>query len=816
MEENIIEPTAGEEKVVSLREFLTECGRGWKWFILSIIMFCGIGVLYVLKQQPVFVRNMDILVKNEESSASMTDLSGIFSTMGLGNGNTNVRNEIITLQSPALMYEVVDRLGLQTSYLRQGLFHGTSLYGPSLPFVVTIDGLEPETTAGFKLEELGGGKVKLYDFYIYDGEKIEYEQEVSGVIDGKAVRTPIGRVAINANPDYLAPKPPRAGATPKKPKKIKPVEVTRMGHQSAMELYSGELDVDLVDKDAEVINLTVSDVSVPRAKDILNTLVEVYNESWMEDKNKIARATSEFIDERLKVIERELGDVDTDIANYQSENAIPDLKAAAEMHLREQGELGSKLLEVTNQLSMAQYVKDYISNPVNANSVIPVNTGMGSSQLELQIANYNSLLMNRNTVVANSSENNPIALDYDAQLRGLREAILKGMNTQVVALQTEVRNMEKARSVNTSKLSTGPRQAKYLLTAGRQQTVKESLYLYLLEKREENELNQTFTATNTRIITPPEGPQRPVSPKKGMIVTVCFLIGICLPAVMIYIQISSDTKVRGRKDLENMAAPFAGEIPQIGKNGNGGFFKRLFGKKGFDAKDSKLETALLTVRPGSRDVASESFRIIRGNIDFMMRNQEASNVIMLTSFNPGSGKSFIGINLAASFGLKGKKVLIMDTDLRHGSTSQFVKMPSKGMTNYLNGSTDDWQGLVRNLEGYDGVDILPIGHRPPNPSELLDNGRIGTLIQEASKLYDYVFLDCPPVDIVVDTQIVEKYVDRTLFVIRAGLLDKKGIVEVDQIYNSKRFKQMSVILNGTDSRHSRHSTYGSYGYYGSE
>ncbi|MDE7466061.1 MAG: polysaccharide biosynthesis tyrosine autokinase [Muribaculaceae bacterium] len=814
MEENVIDPAVGEEKMISLREFLTECLRGWKWFLLSIFIFCAIGMLYVMRQQPIYALNMEILVKNEENNASITSISNAFSSFGLGGGSTNVRNEVIALSSPALMYEVVDRLGLQMNYEEEGIMHNRVQYGPNQPYVVTIDGLEIEQNAGFKFKPLENGKAQLYDFYIIDQEKVEFEEEVISDLKGSPARTPIGRVVINPNPDYKAPKPSRFV---KQEKKIKPIVVTRLGRQSAMEFYGSQVEVDLTDKDADVIKLTIGDQSRIRGRDILNTIVDVYNEIWMEDKNKIARATSAFIDDRLKVIEQELGEVDSNIADYQSQNAIPDLKAAAEMHLRQQGELGSKILEVNNQLSMAQYVKDYISNPINNSNVLPVNTGMGSVQLETQIANYNTLLMNRNTIVANSSEQNPLALDYDAQLRGMRESILKGVNTQVAVLQAEVRNMEKARSANNSQLSTTPIQAKHLLTAGRQQTVKESLYLYLLERREENELSQAFTATNTRIITPPEGSRMPVSPKKNMVLMMCLMIGFAFPAIWIYIATISDTKVRSRKDLENMATPFAGEIPQIGKRNKQGLFKRLSAQKGFNnSKKSKLETALITVKQGSRDMASESFRIIRGNIDFMMRNHDGSNVIMLTSFNPGSGKSFIGVNLAASFALKGKKVLIVDTDLRHGSTSQFINMPSRGLTNYLNGSTDDWRQYVKELKDHPGVCILPIGHRPPNPSELLDNGRFGDLIKEAATDYDYVFLDCPPVDIVVDTQIVEKYADRTLFVIRAGVLDKKAVIEVDDIYKSQRFKQMSVILNGTDSQHSRHSTYGSYGYYGSE
>ncbi|MDE6717591.1 MAG: CpsD/CapB family tyrosine-protein kinase, partial [Muribaculaceae bacterium] len=236
------------------------------------------------------------------------------------------------------------------------------------------------------------------------------------------------------------------------------------------------------------------------------------------------------------------------------------------------------------------------------------------------------------------------------------------------------------------------------------------------------------------------------------------------------------------------------------------------GKAGKIRKGGKeLENVVLAVREGSRDAVSESFRIIRSNLDQMTRNQH-TNIIMMTSFNAGSGKSFIVFNLAASFALKGKRVLIVDGDLRHGSVSQFVGMPSKGLTNYLNGSTTDWRSLPVEVSEIPGVYVLPIGHRPPNPAELLENGNIKMLLEEYRSEFDYIFIDCPPVDIVADTQIIEKFVDRTLFVVRAGLLDKRAVVEIDEIYKTQRFKNMSLILNATDATGGY--GYGGYGYYG--
>lgn len=794
-----------EEGVFTLKEYLTQCVVKWKWFLLSVFLFCTAGIFYILSQQPEYSRSMSVLIKNQDSGSSITDISSAFSTLGFGGQSTNVNNELISLTSPAVMAEVIERLGLCYNYEKQGTFHGTTLYGSTAPFSALFNDIDSQDGGGFELDWNDNGQVTLRNFYkIEDRKRIGFsDYEVKGKVDGSAIRTPIGRVVLTPNPGYVPTKKiPMDGAT---------IIVTKDGLQSAIEYYTAKMKGDFADKDADVIDLSIKDESIQRAVDLLNTVVEVYNETWVQDKNKVAVATSSFIDDRLKIIEKELGVVDNEIARYKSAERIPDLKEAAKQSMIQSADLTTKMLEITNQLSMAGYVKDYISNPANINNVIPVNTGMGSMELESQISTYNTMLLNRNNLAANSSDQNPLVLDYDAQLRGLREAISRAVTTQVSTLQKTLANMQGAKGAINNQLSEGPTQAKFLLSVERQQKVKESLYLYLLQKREENEVSQTFTAYNTRIITPPMGSMKPVTPKKMMILGMMFLFGLIIPGIAVYVNVSTDNKVRGRRDLDRLRAPFAGEIPFVSARKRRGLRKGKTGKVMRGGKE--LENVVVAVRDGSRDEVSEAFRIVRGSLEFMMKSDDG-NIVMITSFNPGSGKSFVAFNLAASFALKGKKVLVIDGDLRHGSSSQFVGMPSKGLSNYLTGSTPDWQNLVVAVPEHDGVYVLPIGHRPPNPSELLDNGKIKDLIEEASKDYDYVFIDCPPVDIVVDTQILEKYVDRTLFVVRAGLFEKKSVVEVNALYETKRFKNMSIILNATDSQHSRTRSYGSYGYYG--
>ena len=807
MEDNLKNnATPEEESQFSIKEYLSECLSNWKWFACSILICCCLGALYALTQQPVYTRTMAVLIKDKEGS-SAADLAAL-SFIGFGS-KANVNNELISLTSPAIMGEVVKRLDLQNNYTRSGTLHGTTLYGSTLPFTAIFNDIEPDKGAGFKMEYNVDGSARLYDFYKYDEEKLEFDKEINARVDGSAIRTPIGRIVLTPNPAYKAP---LKGS--KNYKQRMKIEVERSGFQNTVERYNKRLKGKLAEKEADVIDLTINDVSTQRAVDVLNSVVDIYNQNWVDDNNRIAVATSKFIDERLRLIEGELGAVESQIFDYRAKNRIPDLQETAKLNMKQNVELSNSIMDVNTGLAMANFVKDYLANPANASNVIPVNTGVGSVQLENQIASYNALLLERNKLAESSSPTNPLVLDRDAMLRGVRESIMRSVQSNINGFQKRLAALEGARSATEAELSSSPSQAKYLLSVERQQKVKESLYVFLLQKREENELNQTFTAYNTRVITPPYGPLEPIAPRKKVILVFSFMIGLVLPALLIYITVASDSKVRSRKELEHMDTPFAGEIPFV-ESERRGWLRRLFSRNN-SRSSRKLENVVNAVKEGSRDVVSESFRIVRGNIDFMSRREGSKSVIMLTSFNPGSGKSFIAYNLAASFALKGKKVLIIDGDLRHGSISQFVGMPSKGLGDYLTGTNDDWKRYLVGVNDHPGVAVLPIGHRPPNPSELLDNGRLGPLIEEARKEFDYVFIDCPPVDIVVDTQIVEKFVDRTLFVVRAGLLDKKSVAEIDEIYRGKRFRQMSIILNGTDRKHSRHSTYGSYGYYGAD
>ena len=554
--------------------------------------------------------------------------------------------------------------------------------------------------------------------------------------------------------------------------------------------YTQKLWAELGNEDATIINLSIDDASVQKAEDILNTLIEVYNEKWIQDKNQIAVSTSRFIGERLGVIENELGHVDENISSYKSEHLLPDVQAASNLYMSQSAENKKEIQALTNQLTTAQYIRREL-NSKEMNQPLPTNSGIANVNIESQIGEYNKIVLDRNRLIANSSEKNPLVKDLGNSMQSMKRTILQSVDNLIVSLNTQIRSIRQQEVATTQQLASNPTQAKYLLSVERQQKVKEELYLYLLQKREENELSQAFTAYNTRVITAPRGSALPMAPNKKNILLVAFALGLLVPAVIIFMQENMNTKVRGKKDLENLSVPYLGEIPLYFRN-----------KK----KKNKFSEYAIVVEEGNRNIINEAFRVLRSNVDFMKSKNTEQKVFIETSFNPGSGKSFLSMNIAMSFAIKGKKVLVIDGDLRHGTVSAYVGSPKKGLSDYLGNKEVVWNELLVIDKKYPNLHIIPVGTIPPNPTELLEDGSLATLMQDLRDEYDYIFIDCPPIDIVADTQIIEQYADRTLFVVRAGLLDRSLLPELESIYQEKRFKNLSVILNGTES------TGGRYGY----
>ena len=791
------------EDFIRLQDLLYLCLAKWRWFILSLVVTLGIATYYTLTTPNVYQRTASLMIKDESKAQGIgSDVASMFSDMGMGNMKSNVNNELIAIQSPAVLLETGKRLKLDVDYAIDGRFHKEALYGADLPVTVDFVGFTDEQSGSFKLQLKGDGSyiISKLKGVTRDNLPVDDSDEITGRI-GQIIRTPLGKIKVDKAPAF----------TQFVSGEDEPVlYVSRCNVYAMTDRIKGSLSASLSDVKSTVIDLTYKDVLSKRAEDVINTIITVYRKNWLDDKNQMTVSTSHFITERLGVIERELGDVDKNISAFKSSNLLPDVEAAAQQYMQKSTEVDKQIMDLNSRLAIAQYIRNYLTGKVGKNQLLPSNTGIESPGIEQQITEYNKNQLERNNIVANSSEQNPLVADYDQSLASMRKSIAASLDNFVVTLKTQLSTLQANEAATTSQIASNPNQAKYLQTVGRQQKVKEALYLFLLQKREENELSKAFTAYNTRIITPPTGDNTPVEPVRRKILLIALVLGFLIPVVVIYIREKANTTVRGRKDLKKVTVPFLGEIPfSISRKNRPTLEQRIkFWKK-------PKEVRMVVVKAGKRDIVNEAFRVLRTNFEFTIGTHPEQNVIVFTSFNPGSGKSHIAANMAMSLAIKKKKVLLIDGDLRHGSTSMLINSPGEGLSDYLNGRIADIHDILYKGEENGLVkhfDVIPIGTIPPNPTELLFTPLLEKMIKTMREEYDYVFIDCPPIEVVADTPIYEQFADRTIFVVRAGLMERSMLPEVDALYKARKFKNMTLILNGTKARGGRYGSHYGYGY----
>lgn len=548
----------------------------------------------------------------------------------------------------------------------------------------------------------------------------------------------------------------------------------------------------MASKESSVVNLTLNDVSAQRAEDYLNTLVEVYKEDMINDKNQMALSTDRFINERLAVLEQDLGGVDGAIASFKQQNKLTDLASEAGLATGNTNQLQQEGFGLENQLQLVQFIREYLIDPAKMKELIPSNTGVADVNIETQIGEYNKLLLERDKLLKSSGAENPVVTDLNEALELSRQAIVRTVDNAIASLKIRIKNMNALEARSAQRLSAVPQHEKYMLSVERQQKVKEQLYVYLLQKREENALAQSITESNARLIEAAKGPIDPIAPKNLQYYLVALVVGFGLPLAVLVLKLLLDTKVHNRKDIEDHTLiPFLGDIP--------------FCKERYEGP--------LAVRPDGKDAVTEAFRILRTNLKFMTDAEHPAKVLMNTSMNPDAGKTFIVANLSAMMAYAGKRVLMIDLDIRKGALTKLFKgrkMP--GVTHYLAGQADDIQALIHAIPECPGLDIIYSGVVPPNPAELLLSSRLDDLVEAVKDKYDYVFLDNVPVAVVADAAIVNRLADATIFIGRAGILDRRQLPDIERIYKEGKLKQLALVLNGVKEEHAGYGRYGYYGY----
>lgn len=775
-------PTTKNEDFEKIQEWLYLCLSRWYWFALSLIVAFGLALLYLMVTTPSYTRKMSILIKDDDKSRSLSSEFSQFSDMGLGVSKTNLYNEMITLSSPSYMLDVVEDLHLDFNYKTDGRFHELTLYGKTQPVVVSLPEIDPDDYAIFTLYLKPNNVIELTDFRDQNHENA-ITKVVKGEI-GKVVQTPIGKILVSPTQHYVG-------------KFDTPIRVKKNRITDVANNYASKLTIELNQDRASVVDVSLNDVSAERAENILNKLFEVYNKKWVEDINKQAISTSAFIDEELRTIESQLGNVDANIAQQQQGNVAPDLGVATQINLNKIENTSAQLLEIDNQIYMANLIKNQLSG--NKFEVLPANSGIDNQAVGNQIKDYNEKVLQRNNLIENSGINNPLVQDIDDQLRATRSSIVTSLNTVISTLNDKKNSLQTTKTETAQKLESSPVQAKNLLGVERQQKVKEQLYLFLLQKREENQLSKAYTAYNTKLLNPPSGLRSPTSPVKLNVLIIAMVLGVLVPMLLLFIVNNLNTKVKGRKDIEDLSLPFIGEIPLSYRKHKG--LLALFNRR--------KEVREIVVQEKNGNNINEAFRVVRTNLEFVLGKD--NKVVMLTSSNVGSGKTFISTNLATSFAIKGKRTLLIDLDLRKASMSTFVDSPQRGISDYLNGQYDKIEDVMVRERIHKNLDVLPVGTIPPNPTELLFSERLSSLLKSMRDIYDIIVIDCPPIDIVADASIINNLADVTIYVLRSGLLDRHMLPEVEKYYTEKRFNNMVLLLNGTTEESNGYG-YRRYGY----
>lgn len=744
----------------------------WYWFVFSLVIFLSLGWYKYSITQKMYSCSASVIFKDNQSAAAEAQLDRL---TGYNYAENNVANEILQLSSNKLMQDVVERLAVDVSYVVMDGLRELELYSQA-PFHVVFDSLETGRTLFMTVTPLDNDRVKLSDISSGDDSKVIALGDTTQIAGCHVIITPTlywGDSWINQQ-----------------------VRVRRNSLYDVANELNSRLNVESAGEEgvSSILRLSLTDVNPLRAEDVLNTLIALFNEQNIMEKNQASINITNFINERLQIIEEELGGVEQEIEAYQISNNMIDLSSEAGISQGDRQQYSSLTRDLQREAQMGRSIHDYLTNPANANELIPSQT-VNDAAIEFQIQQYNATKLKRDKLMDESSERNPVIQDLNNTLSSMRQSIIRSVDNMNVSTEVKLRDAQNRASQAVARIGRIPTQEREFQSILRQQRIKEELYLYLLNRREENALLQATTESDARILEPPHSKDEPVSASRRELMLKGMAGGIALPAAVLLFILFFDTRVKSRQDIENsVSVPFLGEIPKTSSRMRHSF------------KNSIVVDAF------SRDAVSESFRIIRTNMDFMHVRSKDLKVITFSSFGSGAGKTFVSSNLAACFAMSGKHVVIIDLDIRKGTLSnRSSHSTSKGMTTYLLGQAE-LEDVIKYNELGENLDFIPSGSVAPNPADLLMSGRLDSLIAELRNRYDLIFIDNVPYGILADSTLINRLADLTVFIVRAGRIDKRALLDIENIYLTGKLKNLSLVLNGSIMRKQHYGYVYGYGY----
>lgn len=789
-----------QEEFISLSDLGYLCMYHWVWFAISFLICLGGAAAYLLTTPKTYVQQVSVLIKDDGKGKSSNDEFGEeFKELGLELKTTNLKNEEREIKSKDVLLEVARRLNLNIVYLTRVSFKKLRPYIDELPFVLDFTPSDGIKTASFEIYIEEPEKYVLSNF---SSAKIGAEPIIVK-LDGKSIQTPIGEMSFKKS-DYFET---RTTVHQKINVDIIPLE------NAAFNIKS-RLKTEIPDKESTIIDLKYTEQNVLRANAVLQTIAEVYSDFGVENQKQLIHAASTFIEERLRIIEKELNAIDTDISQFKSTNAITDVQTAGSLYIDQYTRSDDQILNLNNEISVAQYILDILNTKSKSHDLLPVNSGITNSSIQTQIQEYNTQLLSLKSHLRYTSAQNPLIENMEQQLNGLRESVIHSIKNEINTLSLKLDTYEQYGNKATEKIESNPDQAKYLMSIERQQKIKEELYMYLLQKKEKIDLSESYVARTRQMLDNPHASASPVSPNNKNVILSALALALLIPLGLVFTKNAMNGSIRGSRDLDGViTVPVLGDIPFYSEDADP-LVPRLLNEK---PKITKVARRTILVKENGHDLLNESFRLLRTNLEFMTQSQhtEGGSVIISASYNPNSGKTFVSANLAAAFSIRNHKTLVIDGDLRHTSASSYVNRPTIGIANYLGGQIGDIHEAIVGLEQYPNLFFLPVGVRPPNPTELLSSDRFKELIAQLRTEFEYIFIDCPPASYMADTRIIERLADRTLFVLRVGLFQREMLSTLEEDFQKGAFKNMAVIVNGSalDNRYGNQYAYGYYDRY---
>ncbi|WP_010179278.1 GumC family protein [Aquimarina agarilytica] len=747
-------------KKINIREELLKYLKKWYLFLLSFLFFGALAYVYVRYTVPQYNVSATIFISQEDNISDSA--LGAFQDLGVMNQvKDEISSEIQIIRSKTLIQNVVKKLKLNIQYFSKGRILETENYPKS---IVEINFLAADSIIDTKSS--------IFNVLINSETSFSFLDE-EGVVKtthsfGKKVSTTVGNVIITPSTKDIKK---NIGQTIKV--KIHPVK-------NIVESYRKRLAVYELSKGTSVVKVSLNDASKEKAKDIINELIDEYRVATIEHKKEISDKTASFIKERINLINKDLTSVDDEAAGYKSKFGLTNDLSAQTQRVAEFDSQSVQAIERNRtQLRLIESMRSFIQSQEGMFDPIPSNLGFEDPSISSTVSRYNGLILQRKRLLKTSSTQNPVVVNVDEQINGLRQVLLGGLNSLKSSVDIKLSSLETQEKYFSGKLYVAPTRQKDLRVIEREQTIKEQLYLYLLQKREEAEITSHITVPNSRIIDRASAlGSSPVSPNKKVIYAGSMFLGFLLPFMFLYLKDLLNTKVRSKDDLEEaLSIPMLGAIPE-------------------NKKKNKI-----IIDEKSRTPISEAFRILRTNLDFVLTGvkKESGKVIFVTSSISGEGKTFISSNLAKTLAIYGSKVAYVGSDFRYPKFHKFLDLPkgkkTPGFTNFIMNSELKPQDIIYKEKSENPIDIIPSGDIPPNPSGLLVQPRVKEMFDYLEQNYDYIIVDTAPVTLVTDTMLISKQADLTIYVVREGYTDKRILTFPETYFEQKRLQNLAIVLN---------------------